>query len=132
MDIIRLIKPALFLYESVKIIMLTLILMFLSPPASTVPWLIIAVPGAALFPLLALFLWLDISRYKAYLPLFLAGKCIGVFLLLIFSVLSGQFTIMQGFHGKTIYAELIFLTGDLLALAGILYIFKELSNKLED
>ena len=130
MGIIRVLKPALFVYEAVRIIILALTLMFFLPGDSAIPWLAFASPGA-LFPLMALFLWLDIFRYKAYLPLYIAGKCIGIFLLLGFSIVSGGFTIINEFRGANVYAEFIFLSGDLLAFAGILFIFMNRHKFLE-
>jgi membrane protein required for beta-lactamase induction len=41
--------------------------------------------SSALFPLMALFIWLDSTRYKVYMPLFIAGKCVGIF-----SIITGQ------------------------------------------
>ena len=122
MGIIRVLKPALFIYETVRIIILAITLMFVLPGESAIPWLAFASPGA-LFPMMALFLWIDIRRYKPYIPLYIAGKCIGIFSLLIFSVASGRFTMINKFYGASVSAELIFLSGDLLALAGILFIF---------
>ena len=101
------------------------ILMLFLPVSDGIPWLALAAPGA-LFPLMAMFIWLDISRYKAYLPLFMAGKCIGIFSLLGFSIVSSQFTMIKGFSGITEFAELLFLSGDLLAFAGVFYIFKSM------
>jgi hypothetical protein len=100
--------------------------MLVLPGNSVIPWLAFASPGA-LFPLMALFLWLDISRYKAYLPLYIAGKCIGILSLLVFSIISRGFTMIKDFNN----AEFIFLSGDLLALAGILYIFMNIHKFLE-
>jgi hypothetical protein len=131
MGIIRVLKPALFIYEAVRIIILALTLMFFLPGDSAIPWLALASPGA-LFPLMALFLWLDISRYSAYLPLYIAGKCIGILSLLGFSIVSRGFTIINEFYGATVFAELIFLSGDLLALAGILFIFMNRHKFLEE
>jgi hypothetical protein len=96
--------------------------MFTLPGDSAIPWLAFASPGA-LFPLMALFLWIDFRRYQAYIPLYIAGKCIGILTLLVFSITSRGFTMIKEFYGSSVFAELIFLSGDLLALAGILLIF---------
>jgi hypothetical protein len=122
MGIIRVLRPALFIYETVRIIILAVTLMFVLPGNNAIPWLAFASPGA-LFPLMALFLWIDIRRYKPYIPLYIAGKCIGILSLLVFSITSGRFTMINKFYGASVFAELIFLSGDLLALAGILFIF---------
>jgi hypothetical protein len=46
--------------------------------------------SAVLFPLMAIFIWLDGARYRAYIPLFTAGKIIGLFSLLGFPIIAGQ------------------------------------------
>jgi hypothetical protein len=43
-----------------------------------------------LFPLMAIFILLDSTRYKVYIPLFTAGKFIGIFTLLAFPLITGQ------------------------------------------
>ena len=83
-----------------------------------------AAPGV-LFPLMALFIWLDSGRYRAYLPLFAAGKCIGISTLLGWSIVSGQVTIIGRVFGAAVLAELAFVSGDLLALAAVLLIYKD-------
>jgi hypothetical protein len=129
MGIIRILKPCLFAYECVRIIILAFTLVLLLPETGAIPWLAFASAGA-LFPLMALFLWLDISRYKAFLPLYIAGKCIGIVSLLGWSVVSGHFTIIDGFAGVYIIAELVFLVGDLFALAAVLLIFNFMQKLL--
>jgi hypothetical protein len=39
--------------------------------------------SVSLFLLMAIFIWLDSARYKVYMPLFIAGKCIGILSLII-------------------------------------------------
>jgi len=39
--------------------------------------------SVSLFPLMAFFILLDGARYKVYIPLFIAGKCIGILSLFI-------------------------------------------------
>ncbi|MCL2209070.1 MAG: hypothetical protein FWC19_01715 [Treponema sp.] len=129
MGIISVIKPALFFYEAVRVVILALVLMFLLPGTSAVPWLAIASPGA-LFPLMSLFLWIDIIRYKAYLPLYLAGKYIGIFTIIIFSLISRRLTVINVSSDSIILTELFFLCGDILAAAGIHVINRKL-HKIE-
>jgi hypothetical protein len=45
---------------------------------------------AALFPLMAVFIWLDSTRYRVYMPLFIAGKCVGIFSMLVLSFITGK------------------------------------------
>jgi hypothetical protein len=89
--------------------------------------IILAAPGA-LFPLMALFVWLDTGRYREYLPLFSAGKCIGVFLLLGWLIVFRQVTMIGKFLNIAIYAESILLCGDLLSLGAVLLINKDIKN----
>lgn len=74
-----------------------------------------------LFPLMALFIWLDADRYRAFTPLFIAGKSISAFILLGWFIITGQVTMFEGFV----------LSGDLFALALILIIKKDF-NKIEE
>jgi hypothetical protein len=85
--------------------------------------IILAAP-TALFPLMALFIWLDTDRYKEYLPLFSAGKCIGIFLLLVWFIVFRQVTMIGKLLDIAIYAEVILLCGDLLSLGAVLLINK--------
>jgi hypothetical protein len=89
--------------------------------------MVLAAPGA-LFPLMALFLWLDTERYKEYLPLFAAGKGIGIFTLLGWFIVSQKVTMIGCFHGIAIIAELLLLSGDLFALAAVFLIIKDVRN----
>ena len=84
-----------------------------------------------LFPLMALFIWLDTNRYSAYLPLFTAGKCIGIFILLGWSIALRQVTIIGMFYGAAVFAELILISGDFFALAAVLLITKDFQKPTE-
>ena len=91
---------------------------------TTIPWMALTAPHA-LFPIMTLFLWLDASRYKNYLPLYIAGKSIGIAVFLGWSIISGRFTILQWASDINSIAGLIFEGGDLLALGAALYLAKE-------
>ena len=88
----------------------------------------IFISPAALFPLMALFIWLDTGRYRAYLPLFTAGKCIGIFIVLGWSIISQQVTMITKIYDAAIFAELILLSGDFFALAAALLIIKDVQR----
>jgi len=97
---------------------------------SSIFWLAFISPGA-IFPLMILFLWIDPSRYKAYLPLYAAGKIIGIFSILVWIAVSRRLT-MSGVFGHYLVIDLVFLCGDLFALAAIFLIsinIRQLSNK---
>jgi len=116
MKIVRLLKPLLFFYELIRVLILAVILLLNTNGNNIFGQLVYITPNA-LFPLMALFIWLNQERYGAYLPLFLAGKCIAISTTLVFSIISGQTTILNGFMNFE-----IFLGFDLMAAGVVLLI----------
>ena len=129
MGIVRFLKSALFIYECTRILVIAVYASFLGINQGGFPLVFFAAP-TVLFPLMALFLWLDTPRYRVYLPLFAAGKCIGVFSLLGWFIISRQLTIPAG-HFSAAVTELIILSCDLFALAAILFIIKNEDKSTE-
>jgi len=84
---------------------------------------------AALFPLMALFIWLDSGRYAVYMPLFTAGKCIGVFSILGWSIIAGQVKISAVLSGAA-NIESLLLYCNLFSMFVILIIIRD--KKLSD
>jgi hypothetical protein len=84
----------------------------------------------AFFPIMAFFVWHSFSRYKAYLPLFIAGKCIIIFLIagwiLSFSreILLEQMT-GSGFLLMPLSAAGILFLGDAVSIACAFIIHKK-------
>ena len=112
-------KSVFFIYECTRILIIAFYVSFSGINQSGFPLIFLASP-TVLFPLMALFLWLDSSRYRVYLPLFAAGKCIGIVSLLLSMVLFGHLAMLSGI----LILELIILSCDILALAAILFIIK--------
>ena len=87
MDVLRPLRAGLFFFEIFRLLALVVFL-FVSPmesgfsAASTAsgafPLYVVYLSSNALFPLLALFVWLKPEEYRNYLPLYLAGKIIGM------------------------------------------------------
>ena len=101
-----------------------------APPGTNVfPGLIFSA-SSTLFPLMALFVLIDVSRYKVYLPLFAAGKCIAIFSQLGWSIISRQVTIIGDYSGIAVIEYLV-LSGDLLAIAAVLIIIKDTKKTTE-
>jgi len=117
MKITKLLKGGLFVYECFRIIILAFVLSFQGSWGFSIK-IIFSAPGA-LFPLMALFIWLDANRYSAYIPLFAAGKCIGVFILLGWSIITRQVTMIESFV----------LSGDFFALAAVIMINKDFQKQ---
>ena len=120
MGLLRLLKPGLFTYECIRILLLASYVVVQSANPVFSLSIVFAAPGA-IFPLMALFLWLDISRYSVYLPLFAAGKSISIVLLAGYTVASGRFSTF----------ELLFLSGDILALAAIILLLNNIRKLTE-
>jgi len=122
MNVVRFLKPAVFLFECIKIMVISTILILQGDTSGLLIKIVLAAPSA-LFPIMALFIWLDTDRYREYLPLFIAGKCIGIFLLLGWLIISRYFIMTGNMFASTIYAENILMGGDLLSLAAVLVIY---------
>jgi hypothetical protein len=84
------------------------------------PWLALITPGA-MFPLMMLFWRLNISRYRAYGPLYLAGKGLSV-ITVIFWLFFVKNDMIRGliFHGTAVFIVpgIVFflLLGDMLSM----------------
>jgi hypothetical protein len=113
-----------FLYEAVKLMVIAVILIMQGNIPGLLTNILLSAPGA-LFPLMALFIWIDADRYKAYLPLFSAGKCISISLLTGWLIAVQQVTMIGKLFSVSVYAELVLLCGDLLTLGAVLLIIKE-------
>ncbi|MCL2243582.1 MAG: hypothetical protein FWC03_03840 [Treponema sp.] len=126
MVIIRLLRPGLLLYEVIRVLILAIYSLIEPVDYTGFPRFVFIVSGAV-FPIMALFIWIDIDRYKAYIPLFIAGKCVNLLPLLILCF-SMNLKLAEGISQPG--AELnILLLGDLFAMAGILLI-KKYKDKL--
>ncbi|MCL2266512.1 MAG: hypothetical protein FWC17_01945 [Treponema sp.] len=76
---------------------------------------IFTAPGV-LYILMALFILIDSKRYSVYLPLFIAGKFTGIFMLLGWSIITRQVTMIESFV----------LSVDFFSLAAVLMIRRNL------
>ena len=119
MNIIRFLKPGLLIYEVLKIIVFAATLVIDATNKSIFLMVFFTAQGA-LFPIMALFICLDVVRYKEYLPLFIAGKGIGIITLLGWSVFSRQVTMIGGF-----FNVMSLLSFELFAMAVVLIIKKD-------
>jgi hypothetical protein len=83
----------------------------------------------AIFPIMALFIWIDAYGFRTYIPLYIAGKSIAIFSLALWFAVSriGMITGISIFQEA---GEIIFLSGDLLALGAIIVIFTNLQKSL--
>ncbi|MDR0322548.1 MAG: hypothetical protein LBI28_13705 [Treponema sp.] len=130
MNLIRLLKPGLFIYECIRIMVITTVILINGYDSALLIILILTAPGV-LFPLMSLFIWLDTKRYSVYLPLFAVGKCIGILLLLGWLIASRKYTMIGSFFSIKIISEFLLLAGDLLALTSVA-LFIKFERQLEE
>jgi len=123
MGIIRLFKLILFIYECIIFFLVSVIMVFSSINQAGLPQIAFA-SCAAMFPLMALFIWLDSARYTVYMPLFTAGKCIGIFSILGWSIIAGQVKISSVLSG-TAGIESFLLYSYLFSMIVILLIIRD-------
>ena len=79
-----------------------------------------------LFPLIALFLCFNAVKYREYIPLYIAGKIIGIFVILGWSILT------IGYNFYDFFGELVLIGLDCLALVSILIIKKDVKKNTEE
>ena len=112
----------LLVYEIVRLLALIGVFVYLDPAGTPFPWLAALAPNA-LFPLMALFLWRQFSRYAVYAPLYISGKCIALASIAGFWIFSRQ-NIYAALSLKNpgvfmaLGCLLFLLAGDLCAAAG--------------
>ena len=119
MKLVSLVKPGLLIIEIIKMVIIAAILVLEARNKSILQLVLFAAQGA-LFPIMALFLCLNTVRYREYIPLYIAGKCIGIILLLGWSLFSRQVTMIAE-HLNV----MSLLSIDLFALAAILTVRKD-------
>ena len=78
MEVFRLPRTALCVYECLRLAFVTGVLVLLQPAGtSSFPWLALITPQA-MFLLMALFWRLNMARYRSYGPLYTAGKALSI------------------------------------------------------
>jgi hypothetical protein len=120
MGIVRILKPGLFLYECVRILLTIYIMISLLPGMSSLPFLFLTAPFV-LFPLMALFIWLDVLKYKTYLPLYLAGKCVGAFVLAGWIIIGSSSPVFMQIRA-------VLFSGDFMTIAAVILIMRSVQN----
>jgi hypothetical protein len=90
MDVCRPLGAGLFFYELLRVLLLV-IFSFIAPPGGVngafSPYLVY-LSANALFPLMALFVWLREEEYRNYLTLYIAGKIIALVSFYIWEIFS--------------------------------------------
>ena len=109
----RPLRAVLFFYECLRLLLLVVFILLASPDAAVYgtffPYLVFLSPNA-LFPLMALFVWLKEEIFRNYLSLYMAGKIISVVLFFVWEIFSSRhFSV-----GDDVLRSLILLGGSIL------------------
>lgn len=130
---LRPLRAVLFIYELVRFAALVGLLAVLGIPGEgTFPWLVCLSPNA-LFPLMALFIWLKPADYRSFIPLYVAGKFLSVAAFVSWCVFSFR-SLLQSL--PLLRVEVISALGgafiissvDVLGCAGVLALLKRMES----
>jgi hypothetical protein len=132
MKIYRPLRFCLFLYEIIRLFTLLWIVGAAASREDMFPWLVYGTANA-LFLFMALFLLLDLSWYRSYLPLYTAGKMLAAFSAMgwiFFSRVQLTLAVMEGSPGiLTLLGGVLGITGgDLLSAAAALALGQKLKE----
>ena len=113
MDVYKPLRISVFIYEILRLLLLSGILTFLAEPESVIrggifPYLVYLSPNA-LFPLMSLLLLLRLNEYRNYLQLYLVGKIAAVTLYIVWTIF--YFPPELGFMKAGSFAEWMILLG---------------------
>jgi hypothetical protein len=127
MEIYRPLRVILFGYDLVRLVVMIRLLVLFVPlegiqGEGVFPYLFYAVPNG-LFPLITLFLWIRVSLYRSFIPLYLAGKTlamVAVFAWIIFSrqLIAQALAINTGGTISIVGAAMLLSIGDFLSIMG--------------
>jgi len=120
MDVHRPLGAGLFLYECLRLLMLVFFLLFASFESASSGYYTVYMTSNALFPLMALFIWLKPDEYRSYTTLYMAGK----FIFLISYYLWEIFTLRGFIRDENSIKNIVLLGGGtLISLADILSVW---------
>ena len=135
MDVYRPLRGALFCYETVRFAALAgfAALSGLPGDGGTFPYLACMTPNA-LFLLMALFVWLRPGEYRAYLPLYIAGKIMAVmafagWCVFSFKSLGAVLFLLPPGEAAALGGSFLVSAGDALAFAGALALLNRINRE---
>jgi len=126
MRLSTILKLGLLTIEVLKIMIFATAVILEAKNASVGLMIFLGVQGTV-FPVMALFLCIDSVRFREYLPLLIAGKTVGIFVILGWLLFSQQSTIITGFISETTIVSF-----DLFALAAAMVIRKDVKRLMSD
>jgi hypothetical protein len=127
MEIYRPLRIALFVYDLIRLMVMVRLMVSYVPlggtqSGETFPYLFYAVPNG-LFPLITLFLYIRVSLYKPFIPLYLAGKIlamVAVFTWIIFSrqLIAHALAVNTDGTISIVGTAMLLAIGDFLSITG--------------
>ena len=102
MDVNRPLKAGLFVYECLRLLVLVIFLLMLPLGGSTGGPYPVYMSSNALFPIMALFMWLRFEEYRNYIALFIAGKVIAMVSFFVWEVFSFMEFAGSGYTGGSL------------------------------
>jgi hypothetical protein len=132
MKIYRPLRFCLLLYELIRLFTLLWVVGAMAPREDMFPWLVYGTANA-LFLFMALFLLLDVSWYRSYIPLYTAGKMLAAFSAMgwvFFFRVQLTLAVIEGSPGiLALLGGVLGITGgDLLSAAGALALGQKLKE----
>jgi hypothetical protein len=137
MEPYRPLRLILFVYDFIRLLVMTSLLMAFAQPAGSeaggaFPHVFYAVPNG-LFPLMSFFLWRGLSAYKPYIALYMAGKilaAVAVLSWLAFSLPQIADALSSGGRGAfaIVGTALLLCAGDTLTVLGGAVLQKKIRN----
>ena len=130
MDVCRPLAAGLFLYECLRLLLLVFFLLTASPEGSVNGIYPVYMSSNALFPLMALFIWLKPEEYKSYVTLYIAGKIIALVSFYAWEIFSFREFLKAENLARNMF---LFGGGVLLSLADILSVWgaRTINKKLK-
>ena len=104
MEAFRLLRTGLCVYECLRLVFLVGVFILLQPEGvAGFPWLAVITPGS-MFLLMALFWWINMTRYRVYSPLYLAGKGLSIVTAMFWLFFTKNYMMGEPLlHGATIF-----------------------------
>jgi hypothetical protein len=119
MGVSKPLAAGLFFYECFRLLVLVFFMLFTSEQSAISGSYTVYMSSNALFPLMALFIWLRPDEYRSYLTLYMAGKIVSLV-----SFYSWEIFTLLDFNRDRLVNNLIFFGGGaLIGLADMLSVW---------
>jgi hypothetical protein len=119
------------IYESVKLLFVLSFISYLQNEGSLTLREIPFFTPLALFPLMALFIRIDINKYGVFTHLYVTGKCLGLVMQFIWLLMSKKYLFTADISNVMFFFCIIVIITDIVSLWIGLSLFKAVRKTLE-